>query len=276
MFTFSSGFEAATLKIPNRELTSYGSAGLVSAGNRITGLPMHSGSNDPYNIVNVNQGGVVVDGRDGTTSWPAPPMQFMDDGHFVQTMQPPRKQIIGFAKFRTRGEALEARDVLQGRRVDLEKGSVLKAEMAKKNLHTKRGPNITSVGTNSLLGQGPVQQDNLAASLNPLAGLGANSAVASDLYMQRQQELGALGAMGIAGLGQRRGTLPDDRAEAGQIGLAPFGPRGARERAEEDERERERKRKEKEAARLRQNSSAFEAFHSVPQQMVREREKMGK
>ncbi|TCD60962.1 hypothetical protein EIP91_009258, partial [Steccherinum ochraceum] len=41
-------------------------------------------------------------------------------------------------------------------------------------------------------------------------------------------------------------------------------------RAEEDERERERKRKEKEAQRLRQNSFAFEAFHSVPQQMVRE------
>ncbi|KAI9323325.1 hypothetical protein BX666DRAFT_2022078 [Dichotomocladium elegans] len=50
-----------------------------------------------------------------------------------------RKQIIGFAKFRTRFEALEARDTLSGRKVDAEKGSVLKAEMAKKNLHTKRG-----------------------------------------------------------------------------------------------------------------------------------------
>ncbi|KAI8084626.1 uncharacterized protein BX664DRAFT_316172 [Halteromyces radiatus] len=50
-----------------------------------------------------------------------------------------RKQIIGFAKFRTRMEALEARDIISGRKVDAEKGSVLKAEMAKKNLHTKRG-----------------------------------------------------------------------------------------------------------------------------------------
>ncbi|KAG9287280.1 hypothetical protein G9A89_008910 [Geosiphon pyriformis] len=50
-----------------------------------------------------------------------------------------RKQIIGFAKFRSRIEALEARDILSGRKVDAEKGSVLKAEMAKKNLHTKRG-----------------------------------------------------------------------------------------------------------------------------------------
>ncbi|KAJ8653565.1 hypothetical protein O0I10_010805 [Lichtheimia ornata] len=53
-----------------------------------------------------------------------------------------RKQTIGFAKFRTRFEALEARDILNGRKVDAEKGSVLKAEMAKKNLHTKRGLSI--------------------------------------------------------------------------------------------------------------------------------------
>ncbi|KAI8093103.1 uncharacterized protein BX664DRAFT_294617 [Halteromyces radiatus] len=50
-----------------------------------------------------------------------------------------KKQIIGFAKFRSRMEALEAKDTISGRKVDAEKGSVLKAEMAKKNLHTKRG-----------------------------------------------------------------------------------------------------------------------------------------
>jgi hypothetical protein len=55
------------------------------------------------------------------------------------TSVPPRKQIIGFAKFKTRHDALVARDQLQGKRVDIEKGAVLKAEMAKKNLHTKRG-----------------------------------------------------------------------------------------------------------------------------------------
>ncbi len=270
MFTFSSGFEAATLKIPNRELTSYGTNGLVSAqGPRINGLPMHAGSNDPYNLVTVNQGGVVVDSRDGTTSsWPAPPMPFMDEGHFVQTVQPPRKQIIGFAKFRTRQEALEARDVLQGRRVDLEKGSVLKAEMAKKNLHTKRGP--TGVGplgnsVGSLQGSA-VQTDAMGSGINGLTGINGSTA-AGEVFMQREKELGALGAMGIAGLGQRRGTLVE---EPSAMGIANFGPRGARERAEEDERERERKRKEKEAARLRQNNSAFEAFHSVPQQMVRQ------
>ena len=270
MFTFSSGFEAATLKIPNRELTSYGSNGLVAApGARLNGLPMHAGSNDPYNLVTVNQGGVVVDGRDGTTSsWAAPPMPFIDDGHFIQTVQPPRKQIIGFAKFRTRQEALEARDVLQGRRVDLEKGSVLKAEMAKKNLHTKRGPTGMAPlggGVGPLQGSA-VQTDAMGSGINGLTGINGSTAP-GELFMQREKELGALGAMGIAGLGQRRGTLVE---EPSAMGLANFGPRGARERAEEDERERERKRKEKEAARLRQNNSAFEAFHSVPQQMVRQ------
>lgn len=51
-----------------------------------------------------------------------------------------KKQIIGFAKFRTRDDAMEARDVLSGRRIDAERNATLKAEMAKKNLHIKRGP----------------------------------------------------------------------------------------------------------------------------------------
>ncbi|TPX35044.1 hypothetical protein SmJEL517_g02398 [Synchytrium microbalum] len=46
---------------------------------------------------------------------------------------------IGFAKFSSRLESLEALRVLNGRKVDAEKNSILKAEMAKKNLHTKRG-----------------------------------------------------------------------------------------------------------------------------------------
>ncbi|KAL7409396.1 hypothetical protein BDY24DRAFT_333141, partial [Mrakia frigida] len=55
-----------------------------------------------------------------------------------------RRQIIGFAKFRTRQAALEARDALQGRKVDVDRASVLKAEMAKKNLHTRRGQPFAS------------------------------------------------------------------------------------------------------------------------------------
>ncbi|KAI9337601.1 hypothetical protein DFJ73DRAFT_628873 [Zopfochytrium polystomum] len=78
MFTFASGFEAATLKFPAN-----------------------------------------FDADDGVPQY--------------------KKQIIGFAKFRTRLEALQARDHLSGRKVDAERGCILKAEIAKKNLHTKRG-----------------------------------------------------------------------------------------------------------------------------------------
>ncbi|KAF9566618.1 hypothetical protein EC968_003710 [Mortierella alpina] len=93
MFVFTPGFEAATLKIPNKDQQE-----------------------DDAMTLGVN--GVN-----------------------------PRKQIIGFAKFRTHQEALQAKDVLSGRRVDAEKGSLLKAEMAKKNLHTRRGLSNELVAT---------------------------------------------------------------------------------------------------------------------------------
>ncbi|OBZ80929.1 Protein couch potato, partial [Choanephora cucurbitarum] len=59
-----------------------------------------------------------------------------------------KKQMIGFARFRTRLEAMEAIDVLSGKKIDQDKGTVLKAEMAKKNLHIKRG-SATQTTTNS-------------------------------------------------------------------------------------------------------------------------------
>lgn len=49
-----------------------------------------------------------------------------------------RRQTIGFARFKTRNDALVAKDHLQGKKIDPLTGSVLKAEMAKKNLHTKK------------------------------------------------------------------------------------------------------------------------------------------
>jgi hypothetical protein len=41
-------------------------------------------------------------------------------------------------------EAMRARDVLSGRKIDVEKGCVIKAEMAKKNLHTRKGISSSS------------------------------------------------------------------------------------------------------------------------------------
>lgn len=186
MFTFSRGFEAATLKIPNKDSTAYSGAAnpslnastsassISNASNSsnerrgtITGAS-YGGASDPYNLVTVNSGGVVVDSRDlpgGTQTsavWPggllpgsassstddhstsipagtAQPAAIGGPSSQSQAQQPPRKQIIGFAKFATRADALYARDVLQSKRIDIEKSAVLKAEMAKKNLHTKRG-----------------------------------------------------------------------------------------------------------------------------------------
>ena len=51
---------------------------------------------------------------------------------------PLRRQTIGFARFKTRQDAINAKEQLQGKRIDVLSGNTLKAEMAKKNLHTKR------------------------------------------------------------------------------------------------------------------------------------------
>jgi len=51
-------------------------------------------------------------------------------------VDPLHKQIIGFAKFCTCQEALEAKK-LKGHQIDAEKDAVLRVVMAKKNLHTK-------------------------------------------------------------------------------------------------------------------------------------------
>ncbi|KAJ1978412.1 hypothetical protein H4R35_001918 [Dimargaris xerosporica] len=67
-----------------------------------------------------------------------------DSGSVTTASTNTRKQSIGFAKFRTRAAACEARNLLTGRRVDLDKNCVLKAEMAKKNLHAKRGLGSTN------------------------------------------------------------------------------------------------------------------------------------
>ena len=338
MFTFSPGFEAATLKIPNKEFTSYG--GLIGAipasgvtpaiGVGVSGLRggafHYAGLNDPYNMVTVNQGGVVVDGgRDGgMASWPAAaPPNVNDDltgSHYLGpginigmsslnpggapgsgANLPPRKQIIGFAKFRSREEALAARDVLQGRRVDIEKGAVLKAEMAKKNLHTKRGvgpiPGVGGgTGAGMQQGQGQQQQsqssgldpfDNYrerehtvpSASLAHLSRLGwRDPVVALTQQLQeatllngsaeddRKRERENLMALAMSLPSANTNSTPSNSSTTAAAGT--IATRGARERAEDDERERRRKEKEKERElnlmRLRAtNSAAYDAFHGV-------------
>ncbi|KAG6910759.1 hypothetical protein DXG01_007646 [Tephrocybe rancida] len=304
MFTFSPDFEAATLKIPNKEYTAYG--GITGGGpNGSTairnGYPTYNGADDPYNIVTVNRGGVVVDGgRDGTmASWPANVPDelngpFGSAGNAQGLNMPPRKQIIGFAKFKTREAALLARDGLQGRRVDIDKGAVLKAEMAKKNLHTKRGvgpvPGGPTSGSTTAAGPGatsaPGMQQPLSNGAEPFS-LGPNETLGP-----RDRDVNGLGGMalgngrmnqwreqtqqqdllhsipsGINGISEhedeeRRAIIT---SAMGLGGLSAFGAatRGPRERAEDIE--RERRRKDKDMMRLRSdNLSAYDAFHSVP------------
>lgn len=95
---------------------------------------------------------------------------------------PTRRQTIGFARFKTRADALVAREHLQGRKIDPLTGASLKAEMAKKNLHTKRntsgeeivGMLIRSGRLNGLLGVGPQMQQQQAGAAVPGLGMGGS------------------------------------------------------------------------------------------------------
>lgn len=262
MFTFCPGYEAATLKMPAKEPPSFSNgqsgtnagrgafpasgvsprqAAALAAANAVSNAI--AGASDPYNLVTVNSGGVVVDqGNNQTATTSSAWSTGLDDVYarsFIATSiaasntsatttdfgvaggsnsggssLQSRKQIIGFAKFRTRQEALEARDVLHGRRVDLEKGSVLKAEMAKKNLHTKRGvgslqgPSTTTSATNAnningLATSGMLSSDNHA--LGPATGVantaGLTNAIDSPL---------SAGAPGYNALAPSRANDPTD------------------------------------------------------------------
>jgi collagen type II alpha len=169
MFLFAKGFEASTLKIP-------------AGGPTVPGGPHRpengalSGPGGPYNAVTMPGAGLF------DLAGPGPPggwdehslslalsragagdafsslsnlgglssaLQGLGGPSNSMTPGGKIKQIIGFAKFRTRSEALEARDALNGRKIDAERGCVLKTEMAKKNLHTKQRPVLSQ--TNPIL-----------------------------------------------------------------------------------------------------------------------------
>lgn len=115
MFVFSHGFEAATLKIPVKDS--------FNAPN----------TKDPYTLANISTSGILAD-RDSSS--------VDDSSNNINNISAAqqlsvRKQTIGFAKFKTKQAALEAKDVLSGRKIDNDRGCILKAEMAKKNLHTR-------------------------------------------------------------------------------------------------------------------------------------------
>lgn len=141
MFLFARGFEASTLKIPS-------GSGLGPSSNGQRGGDM--GPYHPVSMPNSNPYDMASSGGWDEHSINAAlgrsdPFTLAGLGGALGAPGSDRasaaakiKQTIGFAKFRTRAEALEARDALNGKKIDAERGCVLKTEMAKKNLHTKR------------------------------------------------------------------------------------------------------------------------------------------
>lgn len=275
MFTFSSGFEAATLKIPNKDLNGYGGG---SSSQSASALRSSGFSTNGFPNSNIGASGFSVDyNPDGNTAWPlsghpddhfnrSAAMSTDQAGHGAQIpTMPPRKQIIGFAKFKTRQEALEARDVLQGRRVDIEKGAVLKAEMAKKNLHTKRGVGplglpMSLVGTSGTVGSDALANlPGMNGLLSPVMGNG-------EALTQRERELGALGAMGLLPVGQRvreREREEDEKLRRnGQQSMPVISDLPRTTGAGRDDDDKEHRRREKDASKPRM--SAYDAFHSIP------------
>ncbi|BGP44495.1 hypothetical protein JCM10450v2_000309 [Rhodotorula kratochvilovae] len=145
MFVFAEGFEAATLKLP---LPKDGSVAGSEAGDArpdeaaqqvplllegfapLPSLPPHLNPALPAR----EQLLVAREAASGAST----PLSSSAGASGGAGAGAGRRQIIGFARFRTRQQALDARDALSGRKVDAERGCVLKAEMAKKNLHTRR------------------------------------------------------------------------------------------------------------------------------------------
>jgi len=138
LFMFASGFEGASLKAP--EMMSPGSscgerrASFEEAAFIDTGLFAHQG------------------GMAGFQQ-----QQFRQISTF-------RQQTIGFARFQRRQDALAARDHLNGRCIDAERGCVLKVEMAKKNLFI--APRKQSIHGCFQAGMGGCQPEDMVENID--------------------------------------------------------------------------------------------------------------
>ena len=164
IFTFASGFEAATLKFPSgsssrtREPTATLLAELThiaAAQQAAAQQAAASGEHVEFPLQSPLEEAIAALQLSGTTSTSTTPSAAISltpsaqSGPFGQALPqlPTRRQTIGFARFKTRADALTAKEQLQGKKIDPLTGATLKAEMAKKNLHMKRNtPNDELVG----------------------------------------------------------------------------------------------------------------------------------
>ena len=184
IFTFSPGFEAATLKFPSgsirsREPTAALLAELAQiAANQNAAAGEHGemplpGLEDA--LAALHMGGTAATSASTT---PSAAISLTPSAPFGAQSAlpglPSRRQTIGFARFKSRADAIAAKELLQGRKIDSLTGATLKAEMAKKNLHTKR----TASGE-ELVGL-LLRSGRLAGLVNAAAGqqaLAANMAI---------------------------------------------------------------------------------------------------
>ncbi|GAA5993295.1 hypothetical protein JCM5350_005082 [Sporobolomyces pararoseus] len=144
LFLFAPGFEAATLKVPH---SSLGGEELDTIARTVGG---HRGSIDEY------------DPRSPVTP---------NGGGTASSSLSSKKQKIGFVKFSTKQDAIEAMEVLNRKRIDPERGLALRADIAKKNLHVRRsnaglgGPSLTAF----LSGQVDQTGGSIASSVSSLS-----------------------------------------------------------------------------------------------------------
>jgi len=181
MFAFAEGFEAATLKFP------YPRDGSVagSEGGGIGGVedPLSSSYPGPHYLATAHEGFATSAGTGAST-----PLSTTASANGTSTpASTPARKIIGFARFDTRTHALAARDTLSGRRVDYERGSVLKAEMAKKNLHMRKNVVVTATAMSGS-GSGGSSGATTGSGLSSAAGTTAPGSATGYGSTQQQQQ----------------------------------------------------------------------------------------
>ncbi|ODN73661.1 hypothetical protein L202_07208 [Cryptococcus amylolentus CBS 6039] len=151
IFTFAPGFEAATLKFPSGSARREPAAAALLA--ELTQLAAHQNAQAAAGSTEYNEyptaqleeaisSLTLATASTSQSTTPSAPMSLTPSVPSNPTLGPnplpTRRQTIGFARFKSRPDALAAKDHLQGKKIDALTGAVLKAEMAKKNLHTKK------------------------------------------------------------------------------------------------------------------------------------------
>ncbi|WVO15152.1 hypothetical protein L204_102796 [Cryptococcus depauperatus] len=160
IFSFASGFEAATLKFPSGSSRAREPAAALLAELQALAANQAQGGEglEGYagNLEEAFSSLTLATASTSQSTTPSAPVSLTPSApstaHLSSSSLPPlptnsgRRQTIGFARFKTRVDALAARDHLQGKKIDQLTGATLKAEMAKKNLHTKKSSGEELVG----------------------------------------------------------------------------------------------------------------------------------